>query len=142
MDPNSPSVLDALARGWEVSVPLGDLDEAFGHLRTHNNVIRKGKAGALAGLLGGSPSRSRPLRTDEGEVSDADSEARWAGWTNFAACQRSCASTRGGVSLIQDDTGHGCGALADRRDDRVVGRDEDEAALRNLMDLPNKKKPR
>jgi len=42
----------------------------------------------------GIPSQSRPLRTDEGEVSDADSEARWAGWPYSAACPHSPRSAK------------------------------------------------
>lgn len=132
-DPNSPSWGYGTKRG--VSVPLADLDEALGHLRAHGDVTSKGSAKALTGLVGGSPSKSRPLRTDADDVSEADSEAMWTSAAYFEACQRSQRSqSRSGLCAYETDEESVDNGMAVER--RTVGRDEDEAAL---GDLPERK---
>lgn len=108
-DPNSPSLT------WDGSTAkraLGDLDLKTGKARKvtckvngkacmgktmdWDRRMREHKCEGRGENAPGPPAswRSHPLCTDEGEVSDADSEARWAGWPYSAACQRSPATDK------------------------------------------------
>ena len=114
-DPNSPSWRYGAERG--VSVPLTDFDKSFRH---HRDLWERNSE------------QSEPASA-AGLDMDADRPS--------AACPRSRRSqSRSGLCAYETDEESVDNGMAVER--RTVGRDEDEAALANFVDLPKKKQPR